>query len=499
MPVTETGIVRRFCLVAGIVMVVFVLFWNSFIFCAWRGTEYVAEECQQGTKGQKARKEACLNNRSATTLFGLLSLGLLGICIILEVCGTGLVWWTSQQLGDQYQVVGDCFCSQVPGHVTSAKRNDYNVECPVVEGLVCKSLYNAVSTVTKRMFTMTRECQMLDGIQLNQTCLEYKEFWNLFKVLRILLPVLALIKLPVLLLNCNRWLCKEERQNTQVRHGKFAADSISWIGQDVLLSPLRLVDPVQFYSNMCAPLDNQPPLGERLGPVGQEAGKDHHLTQPSNICSPVATISKAPSPRCYNQPVPLSAVHCPVPPFKAVHEESCSSQVGITKDDSPPDIEDHTVSTPIHPRLRTPSFDLSKVVKPVYLDTSTETTVPISKLNLKPPVALPRSRVSSFRSAPPPPPLPKPDTAELYSDELHPRPPFLRSTQTLPRPVRITSTDSNSTVPKPGFPDPLCCNHLSPPPTPRLLMDPPSGSDYDTSGSVKSVTPLVRYCVALLP
>ena len=83
-----------------------------------------------------------------------------------------------------------------------------------------------------------------------------------------MLPALAALKLPVLIVNCNMWFCKEKKQ--KLSHGKFATDSVSWIGLDVLLSPLRLVDPVNFYSNMCTPVENQPPLGERLAPIGQE-------------------------------------------------------------------------------------------------------------------------------------------------------------------------------------------------------------------------------------
>merc|ERR1719186_191963 len=44
------------------------------------------------------------------------------------------------------------------------------------------------------------------------------------------------------------------------------------------------------------------------------------------------------------------------------------SQAGLSPDDSPPDIQEHTISTPIQSDQlpKTPQFDLSKVVKPVY-------------------------------------------------------------------------------------------------------------------------------------
>ena len=296
-----------------------------------------------------------------------------------------------------------------------------------------------------------------------------------------MLPVLAIVKLPVLLVNCSRWLCKVEKKNCRSNHGKFATDSISWIGLDVLISPLKLVDPVQFYSNMCTPLDSQPPLGERLGPVGQEDDNEGSLPSKPTAVQTSSLIAKSVNP-CSTYPS-LTVVHCPVPLFNTLHEESKTSQAGITKDDSPPDIGEHTISTPKHPRLKTPSFDLSKVVKPVFPNTSMEEEVPASNLNLMPDV-IRSSRLSSFSSnynfkAPPPPPLPKP---EFHTYARHLPPPFTRSATTLPRPVRLNSADSYSTIPGP----------LSPPPTPtmQLVLDPPS--DSDTSGSVQSVTPIVR-------
>merc|ERR1719186_1636371 len=44
------------------------------------------------------------------------------------------------------------------------------------------------------------------------------------------------------------------------------------------------------------------------------------------------------------------------------------SQAGLSQDDSPPDIQEHTISTPIQSDQlpKTPQFDLSKVVKPIY-------------------------------------------------------------------------------------------------------------------------------------
>eukprot|EP00092_Neocalanus_flemingeri_P019156 GFUD01020752.1.p1 GENE.GFUD01020752.1~~GFUD01020752.1.p1 ORF type:complete len:575 (-),score=81.20 GFUD01020752.1:106-1830(-) len=480
LPVTETGIVGRFCLVTGIVLVVFVLLWNIFIFCAWRGSRHVTEECQRG-KGQKSYSRP-RSNTSVTSMLGKVSLVLLTFSILLELSGTGLLWWASLQLSDQYTVRGDCFCVKGTGQQGSVRKNIFSVNCPVIEGLVCDVVYSEKMVTMRSVTVSTRDCQRLDGSQQDPACLEFRTFWNLFKVLRIVLPVMAIIQLPVLLMNCSRWLCKEEKQNHKSSHGKFAADSVSWIGLDVLLSPLRLVDPVHFYSNMCTPIGNQPPLGERLPPIGQEF--DIELTC---LPSKQATLRVA-TRRSYP---PLTAVHCPVPPCGVEHEESQTSQAPITKDDSPPDIEQHTISTPIHAKLRTPSFDLSKVVKPVYHNTSVEAEVPTRKLNLQPDVVR-SSRVSSFSSyqvfKAPPPTLLVPEIPEVRSKSLHPPPPFNRSTMTLPRTVRISSTESNSTLPKQVQLDP---SQISPLPTPTV-MGPDSDHDTSESGSVHSVTQIIR-------
>ena len=73
--------------------------------------------------------------------------------------------------------------------------------------------------------------------------------------------------------------------------------------------------------------------------------------------------SYAPAP---SSPPPLTAVSCPVAP-PMINEDS---QAGLSQDDSPPDIQEHTISTPIQSDTlpKTPQFDLSKVIKPVYAE-----------------------------------------------------------------------------------------------------------------------------------
>ena len=149
--------------------------------------------------------------------------------------------------------------------------------------------------------------------QQDPACLEYLTFWKLFKVLRIALAVLALVKLPVLSGNCSRWLCKERKHKSSL--GKFATDSVSWIGLDVLISPLKLVDPVQFFSDICTPgtpLDSQLPLCERLGPIGQEHDNEGSLPSKSAGLGNSMVIANTTKASKFNPP--LRVVNGPVPP-----------------------------------------------------------------------------------------------------------------------------------------------------------------------------------------
>jgi len=487
-PTHEIGIVLRMCLVTGIVMVVFVFFWIIFIFSTWLASGQVTQECQ-------SKKEKGITSRSSsrvTSLLGLFSLIMLTISIMVDLSMTGLMWWTSHQLGDQYQVREDCFCERGTGQSGRGMRDIFRINCPLVEGFVCEAVFGAVEVTMHSVTVSTTECQRLDGSQQDPACLEYLTFWNLFKVLRIVLPLLALVKLPVLLGNCSRWLCKEDKQKYKSSQGKFATDSVSWIGLDVWISPLRLVDPVQFYSDICAPVDSGA-LGERLGPIGQEHDDQGSLpSKPAMIGNSMVITSATKT----SQTHPPSTRHGQVPPCSTVQKEFQTDD-GMTNDDSPPDIEKHTISTPKHPRLKTPRFDLSKVVKPDHLHGSPEAEAPNSRLFVNP-AMIAHKRLSSFSSAqdfkiPPPPPLPKPNLSELQSHtSLHPPPPFSRSTATLPRPVHISSSDANPNLPSQSLVNPRIFNQLSPPSTPTVQLASDYSSDYDNSDSVQSASSIVR-------
>jgi len=422
-------------------MLAFVLSLLFFIFFTWRNSGYISQEC----KGAKEKVPRKLNSR-VTTIMGMLTLIMLTISILLDVSVTGMLWWTSYQLNEKYQVMGNCFC-EVSTSVHHYVGNNLNVECPHVAGFSCTAVIDSVLVPIGSLTFYTNECQSLSGGPQDSTCMEYFLFWSMFKALRILLPILALVKLPVLLGNCNRSVCKDKKE-------KFVTDSISWIGLQVAISPLKMVDPVQFYSDICTPLDTRPPFSERLGPVGQEHDGDGSIPgKHSHGGANAVAFSSV-------KKTKLATISSPTPPYGDIREEALSiHKEEKFQDESPPDTSKHTFSTPKNPKMSTPSFDLSKVVKPNILDIS-DSEVPDRRLNFK--AAGNRvSRLSSFSSShdvmvpPPPPPLPKPYQEVFQSPSRHPPPPFSRTVTSLPKRVRINSDLAP----------------LSPPPTPTIQDD----------------------------
>jgi len=419
----QIGIVLKLCLGAGIVMLAFVLSWVLFIYWTWRtgSGQSSRDDCKGG-------KQNLVRSNTMAPILGMLSLIMLTISIMMDLSVTGVLWWTSHQLSATYEVIGNCFCV-VGKDASKHVLNSMDVHCPEVEGFECSVVYDSVVVPIGSLKVFTKQCQGLAGGPQDPVCMEYTAFWNLFKVLRLVLPVLALVKLPVLLGNCSRWMCKENKMGQS--QGKFATDSVSWIGLEVLVSPLKMVDPVQFYSDICTPVEH--PLGERLGPVGQEHEREGSLqAKPREVernkMLGVELISN-------------SIKKTTAPLYGTVNEESFGEDKSV-KDDSPPDTGRHTFSTPKNPRMQTPRFDLSKVVKPPKLDISVNTEVPDCRLNLKS-TGNRVYRLSSFSSShdvqiPSPPPLPKPGLSEFQSPS-HPPPPFTRSATTLPKPVRINS------------------------------------------------------------
>ena len=134
-----------------------------------------------------------------------------------------------------------------------------------------------------------------------------------------------------------------------------------------MVHPPSSVDPVKFYGNICAAVDDKH-AHEKQEAIDQVKVQEMYAlsSKPATLRSTAVmarSISNiyAPAP---SSPPPLTAVACPVPPT-TIHEDS---HAGLTQDDSPPDIQEHTISTPIlsDQLPRTPQFDLSHVVKPTF-------------------------------------------------------------------------------------------------------------------------------------
>ena len=418
-PTYEVGIVLRLCLAAGAVMLAFVFLLLIFVFCSWRYSSKISQE----SKGKEG-KVSLESIGTITKILGQITLILLFISILLDLSVVGMLWWTSHQLGEKYQVFGNCFCLKNAG-VFSLEVKNLNIECPHVPGYLCTAVFDSVMVTIGSMSLSIKECQSLSGGPLDSACVEYLAFWNMFKVLRILLLVLVIVKLPVLLGNCSRRVCKD---NDNQKQGKFATDSVSWVGLEFLISPLKMVDPVKFYSNICAPIDTRPPLGERLGPVGQEHGGEDSLTiQTSlgNAKSKIASNGRS------------------APPYQSVKKlPLCEIEDAVFQDDSPPDPRKPTFSTPKHPKMETPTFDLSKVVKPSHMDTS-NTEVPARRLKLNKVGGNRMYRLSSFSTpegAKTPSRLPEDCLHGFQSPSYHPPPPFSRTCTTFPKPIRRNSS-----------------------------------------------------------
>ena len=88
---------------------------------------------------------------------------MLTISILVDLSVTGVLWWTSQQLGDQYQVMGNCFCV-VGSEKSGNKLSDLiSVNCPEVEGYICEVVFGSTLVTIGSVTVSTSECRRLDG------------------------------------------------------------------------------------------------------------------------------------------------------------------------------------------------------------------------------------------------------------------------------------------------------------------------------------------------
>ena len=178
----------------------------------------------------------------------------------------------------------------------------------------------------------------------DQDCLKYSEFWFLFKILRILFPLLAVLKLPFLIFNCTKSV-----EDDQYRES-FEEDSKSWMDAEKFKSPIKL-------TSSFPKMKDSPYFGRRLAPLGEE--KD----------TVVSTLKKKGREK-RNIIGVFAAQTCDKANSGKEHEVNKKDENDFDSvfesDLSNPSSLHNTISTPIHEGLKTPSFDLSKVPKLVY-------------------------------------------------------------------------------------------------------------------------------------
>jgi len=422
LPLHEIGVFMRLCMIVGFIMGLFVFLWISYILCMWKVTP--PDPSQKVNENSSRKVTICVK---VAFCLGMLSLVLLAISIIADVGLTVMMWWVSSKLDEKYKVVGDCFCEKEYNASTEASYM-LDIKCPVVAGFECKALYGSTVLNVGGLEVHTSDCQSLSARSRSNACLEFMAFWDLFRVLRIVLPMLAVIKLPVLVSNCKGG--PSRARNGKPNSDKFTADSNSWTGINARISPLKFVDPVEYYTGMCTPVKLQAiPLGERLSPVGQERDEcnngnptlnTHKLASFQMKIIPVSRISAG-----HFQQEGEATAKVLTPPKKV-----------LTSNESPPG--HHTISTPKHARLETPSFDLSKVSK---IELANSIHGPVIKYTNSNSLRSRPLRLSSFNSVHgciPSDPL----TPLSVNTRCPPAPPLRISS--LPRPLRKTYSEGSN-------------------------------------------------------
>ena len=530
------SLVRYSCLVTGVVVLVTVAVGTCFTLLAFHLSKKLTDLKLRSKSHQAQSRQSSSSVPCCLSLVGMFSLSMLLLSVLLELSLTCLLWWNSHQLGLQYQVRDNCFCIVGEQSISRAV-GILDIDCPQSDNFSCLAVYQTVPVQMREGLVMsTRQCQRVDGRGLQSDCLHFLAFWSWFKVWRIVLPLVILMKLPLLVFCCCSWLSAIGRKKVQGQQqaipyaGQYntATSSAALDSQLFTHSPLP-VDPVKFYGNMCASVDDKY-VDEKE--VALEHVQDKEMTslasKPATLRSTAAMtryISNIHAPAPCSPPPPLTAVACPVPPVSIYEEVS----VGLTRDDSPPDIQDHIISTPIKSdkSIKTPQFDLSKVIKPLshglnsdnksasyntsrHVATLTKLPYPNSELKQNKenvpthfdfelqnfPRYSHKDHIQSPGLNPPPPPMRK----SLVSGWARsPVPPSLLPP---PKPTRTSSISSpifpfqptKSSVAKP--PPPHVQQICSPTNTPvQVVVDDASDCDYDSStcGSTHSTAPIVRY------
>jgi len=395
--------VKYLSLVTGLILLALVAEWATLSVLSCKISTYFSASCKsdQQQPNPPSSTLSCI-----LSLMWILFLLLLILSILLEISLTGLLWWTSHQLGLQYRVIGNCFCVvEAYDHSNEEVVDMFGLNCPQLDGLTCPAVYRAIPVqMGEGMIMDTRQCTRVDGRGIRDDCLLFSSFWSWFKIWRILLPTMIVVKLPITFICCYSFvsmLTKKKVEEQPIISYNTESNTVTLDNYPPLPSPVQ-VDPVKFYNNICAGLDEPRNTQEPTEVMEQEQCQEltSLASKPATLRA-TATMARFPS----SSHVPiyctasLTPVQCPVPPpppgpYKVIDEKG---EVAFTQDDSPPNIQEHIISTPIETEksTMTPQFDLSKVLKPIFNmtatanineDNSVQSVYPISQTKLAPEV-----------------------------------------------------------------------------------------------------------------
>ena len=167
-------------------------------------------------------------------------------------------------------------------------------------------------------------------------------------MLRIVLPILAVMKLPFLLMNCLEVLSNNIEQNNCGDAQEFHVTE--------LRSPLSLMSPRT--RPKASKVHSSPYFGLRLAPLGEEEARQSSvINNGSNIPVKKGNI------------VGFLARQEPGTPRPNMmgEDDIVNDTDSVFKSNSPhSSIQDCVISTPIQRGMKSPSFDLSKVIQPVF-------------------------------------------------------------------------------------------------------------------------------------
>ena len=181
--------------------------------------------------------------------------------------------------------------------------------------------------------------------------MNFTDFWFLFKMLRLVLPILAVMKLPFLLMNCLEVLSNNIEQNLCDDQEFHAAE---------LRSPLSLMSPRT--RAKAGKVSSSPYFGLRLAPLGEEeeARQSSLINNGLNIPVKKGNIVGF-----------LARQESASPPL--AEDDLVNDTDSVFKSNSPhSSIQDCVISTPIQRGMKSPSFDLSKVIRPVFPSVGSE-------------------------------------------------------------------------------------------------------------------------------